>query len=183
MENVEVFVINYRNRSCRKYVYVNKGKIMKLSDIVVREATIADLNAKDRNGAIKEIMDKLVEAKKINPEDVQDIIKAIIKREKQGSTGLGKGVAVPHVKHPAVKELIAAVAKSNTGIDFAALDRAPVYIIFLLLSPQDKPEEHLKAMKTIFTHLQKENFRRFLRQAENVEQINEIIDEAEEITA
>lgn len=154
---------------------------MKLSDIVVKEATIPNLSAKTRDEAIREIVEKLVEVKRIKPKDAEEIIKAIIKREKQGSTGFGKGVAVPHAKSSAVKDLMAVVARSNEGIDFAALDRAPVYIIFLLISPENKPEEHLKAMELIFKHLQKENFRKFLRQAQSAEEMNDVIDEAEEI--
>ncbi len=154
---------------------------MKLADIVNKKATIADLQAKDRDGAIKEIVNKLVEAGSIKEQDADDVIKAIIKREKQGSTGFGKGVAVPHIKHSATNKLVAAVARSSAGIDFSALDRGPVYIIILLLSPADNAEQHLQAMETIFRHLQRDTFRKFLRQAETVEQINELIDEAEEI--
>jgi len=154
---------------------------MKLSDIIVKEAVIADLEAKERDGVIKELVDKLVEAGKLSAKEAPEIIKSIVKRERQGSTGFGKGVAVPHVKHPGSKHLVATIGRSSGGVDFAALDRAPVYIIVLLLSPPDKPEEHLQAMETIFRHLQRDNFRKFLRQAQNVNQIVDLINEAEEI--
>jgi len=156
---------------------------MKLADIIAKEAIIADLQSKDRDGVIKEMVDKLVEAGKFGAKEAPEIIKSIIKREKQGSTGFGKGVAVPHVKHPGSKSLVATIGRSSSGIDFAALDRAPVYIVVLLLSPPENPEEHLQAMETIFRHLQRDNFRKFLRQAQNVNQIIELINEAEEIPA
>jgi len=156
---------------------------MKLADIIAKEAIIADLQSKDRDGVIKEMVDKLVEAGKLGAKEAPEIIKSIIKREKQGSTGFGKGVAVPHVKHPGSKSLVATIGRSSSGIDFAALDRAPVYIVVLLLSPPENPEEHLQAMETIFRHLQRDNFRKFLRQAQNVNQIIELINEAEEIPA
>ena len=104
-----------------------------------------------------------------------------MQRENQGSTGFGKGVAVPHAKHAAVKKMVATIGRSSAGVDFAALDRAPVYSVVLLLSPQDHPDGHLQAMETIFRHLQRDNFRKFLRQAETAEQIYELVKEAEEI--
>jgi len=154
---------------------------MKLADIVVKDAIIADLHGDDRDGVIREMVDTLVAAGRVKAKDAADIVKAIIRREKQGSTGFGKGVAVPHVKHGSVKSLVAAIGRSSTGIDFAALDRAPVYIVVLLLSPLDDPEKHLQAMETIFRHLQRDTFRKFLRQAETVDQIYELVKEAEEI--
>jgi len=156
---------------------------MKLADIIVKEAIIADLQAKDRDGVIKEMVDKLVEAGKIGAKEAPEIIKSIIKREKQGSTGFGKGVAVPHVNHQGSKSLVATIGRWSSGVDFAALDRAPVYIVVLLLSPPDTPEDHLQAMETIFRHLQRDNFRKFLRQAQSVTQIIDLINEAEEIPA
>jgi len=93
---------------------------------------------------------------------------------------MGKGVAVPHVKHPAVKDVIAAIGQSSMGIDFVALDKQPVYSVILLISPADNPDRHLQAMESIFRHLQKEKFRKFLRQAQNAEQIEDLIREADE---
>lgn len=156
---------------------------MKLADIIVKDAIVADLQATDRDGVIKELVDKLVEAGKIDAKDAPEVIKAIVKREKQGSTGFGKGVAVPHVKHEASRNLIATIGRSSNGVDFAALDRAPVYIVVLLLSSPENPEEHLQAMETIFRHLQRDNFRKFLRQAQNATQIIDLVNEAEEIPA
>lgn len=156
---------------------------MKLADIIVKDAIVADLQATDRDGVIKEMVDKLVEVGKIDAKDAPEVVKAIVKREKQGSTGFGKGVAVPHVKHEASKTLVATIGRSGNGVDFAALDRAPVYIVVLLLSSPENPEEHLQAMETIFRHLQRDNFRKFLRQAQNITQIIDLVNEAEEIPA
>ena len=76
-----------------------------------------------------------------------------------------------------------AIGRSPGGLDFAALDRAPVYTIVLLLSPPDNPDGHLQAMENIFRHLQRDNFRRFLRQSETAEAIMELIEEADESPA
>ena len=93
---------------------------------------------------------------------------------------MGKGVAVPHVKHPAVKNVIATVGQSSAGIDFASLDKQMVYSVILLISPADNPDKHLQAMESIFKYLQQEKFRKFLRQAETAEQIEELLREVDE---
>ncbi len=153
---------------------------MKLSDFFMMEAAIPELKATDRNGVIRELVESLTAAMGLS-ESAAAIGKAVIQRENQGSTGFGKGVAVPHVKHPAVKKICATIGRSSAGVDFAALDRAPVYIVVLLLSPPDNPDQHLASMENIFRHLQRDNFRRFLRQASTKEEIAELIAEADEL--
>jgi len=71
------------------------------------------------------------------------------------------------------------IGRSSGGIDFAALDHQPVYSVFLLLSPDDAPQQHLHAMNIVFSNLQKDTFRRFLRQAATREAIVELLDEAD----
>jgi mannitol/fructose-specific phosphotransferase system IIA component (Ntr-type) len=153
---------------------------MKLLDIVVRDAILTDLNSAERDDAIAEIVDALVDAGAVTPELRDEFIKSIIKREKRGSTGFGHGVAVPHVKHPAVSRMVVGIGISQSGVEFNALDKQPVYSIFLLFSPEDKPEDHLDAMEAIFGNLSHETFRRFLRQAKNTEDVVTLLDEADE---
>ena len=152
---------------------------MKLLEIVVDGAILPKLVATDRDAAIAEVIDALVGAGAVSPELRDEFVKAIIKREKRGSTGFGHGVAVPHVKHAAISRMAVAVGISRSGIDFNALDKQPVYSIFLLLSPEDKPEDHLDAMEVIFGNLSQDTFRRFLRQARNIEDILTLLDEAD----
>jgi PTS system nitrogen regulatory IIA component len=152
---------------------------MKLSDFIIEEAIIPELQSTDRNGVIRELIESLKTSGKVSAGDVEGVVRAVVQRENQGSTGFGKGVAVPHAKHPAVKRMVATIGRSSAGVDFAALDRAPVYSVVLLLSPQDNPDEHLQGMETIFRHLQQDNFRRFLRQASSVEDIVDLIKEAD----
>jgi nitrogen PTS system EIIA component len=154
---------------------------MKLTDFVVPAATVPELQAVDRNGVIRELVKALVSAGAMAAEDGEAVARAVIQRENQGSTGFGKGVAVPHVKHAKVGKIMSAIGRSSHGVDFSALDRAPVYIVVLLLSPMDNPDEHLQAMENIFRHLQRDNFRRFLRQAETVDAIMDLVKEADEL--
>lgn len=152
---------------------------MKLNDFVVTDAILPQLQAEARDPAINEMVDALVAAGAC-PTDLRDeLVKLILDREKHGSTGFGKGVAVPHVKHERITKMAAAVAVSHRGVDFNALDKEPVYSIFLLLSPKDRPDEHLQAMENIFSNLQKETFRKFLRQADNVQAVQDLLEEAD----
>ena len=153
---------------------------MKLRDFVIAQAIVPEIQAQDRNGAIKELVESLVSADGLPTTAVDEIVQAVIKREQNGSTGFGKGVAVPHVKHAKVKKMIAAVGRSVGGIDFNALDHQPVYSIVLLLSPENEPQNHLAAMNIIFSNLQKDMFRKFLRQSVTREQILDLLDEADQ---
>lgn len=154
---------------------------MKLIDFIRTDAIIPELTSTDRNGVIRELVDALAKSVGLDEKEAAAVSKAVIARENQGSTGFGKGVAVPHVKHAAIKQICATIGRSGSGVDFNALDRAPVYLVVLLLSPTDNPDQHLASMENIFRHLQRENFRRFLRQAVTEEEITELIQEADEL--
>lgn len=152
---------------------------MKLTDIVHKDAILPSLSAKDRDEAIRELVDALVSSGATDAEAAPGLVEKLLDRERKGSTGFGRGVAVPHVKHRSVNTIRAAVGISQQGIDFQALDKQPVYTVFLLLSPDDRPEEHLQAMETIFKNLSKDTFRRFLRQSDSVEAVAALLDEAD----
>ena len=153
---------------------------MKFADFVCFKATVPELQARDRDGAIAEIVSLLDKAGKLGKGKCKEITRAVIKREKEASTGMGKGVAVPHVKHKLVKDVIAAIGLSSAGIDFSALDKQPVYSVILLISPVDEPDKHLQAMENVFRHLQQEKFRKFLRQCRSPAQIEDLLREADE---
>jgi len=153
---------------------------MKFVEFVCFDAIIPELKATDRDGVIGELVSALADAGRLKGLKTQNIIKAVIERENEASTGIGKGVAVPHVKMPAVKEFTAAVGRSSLGIDFVSLDKQPVYSIILLISPDNDADRHLQVMEKIFKHLQQEKFRKFLRQSETVEQIKDLLTEVDE---
>ena len=153
---------------------------MKLREVIVGDAIVPELAATDRDGAIRELVASLAAAGALAESAVEDVVAALIKREQNGSTGFGKGVAVPHVKHAKVKKMSGTIGRSGSGIDFAALDHQPVYSIVLLLSPENQPQQHLQAMNIVFSNLQKDMFRRFLRQTNTREGILELLDEADQ---
>ena len=153
---------------------------MKLKDFIVTDAIVPSINASDRDGALRELVTSLAAAGALAADGVDDVVAALIKREQNGSTGFGKGVAVPHVKHAKVQKMAGTVGRSVNGIDFAALDHQPVYSVVLLLSPENAPQQHLQAMNAVFNNLQKDTFRRFLRQSNSREAIADLLDEADQ---
>lgn len=153
---------------------------MRFADFVCFEAVIPQLKAADRDGVITELVSALVEAGRLEDKKRREITKAVINREQEASTGMGKGVAVPHVKHEAAKNVVAAIGLSSGGIDFSSLDSQLVYSVVLLISPVDNPDRHLQAMESIFKHLQHERFRSFLRQSQTAEQVADLLREADE---
>ena len=154
---------------------------MKLSDIMVADAIVPELQAKTREEAVLELVKALAAAGAIPKKSVDDVTKAVMAREMQATTGIGKGVALPHAKLKGVKKPLGAIGRSSEGIEFASLDAKPVYSVILLLSSPDNPDEHLQAMETIFKHVQRDIFRKFLRQAQTRQAILDLIQEADEL--
>ena len=152
---------------------------MKFADFVVSGAIRAELVAQDKEGVIREMVQALMDAGQIEEDEFESIVKAILKREELGSTGIGRGVAVPHTKHPSVDRLVGNVAISGRGVDFDSLDGEKVHLFFLLVSPPDRPGDHLRALENISRQLRDDTFCRFLKQSKNVEDIQNLLDEAD----
>ncbi len=153
---------------------------MKFSDFVSRESVQADLPPDDKEGVIRAMVRSLLDAQQIIEDEYESIVKKILEREALGSTGIGRGVAVPHTKHPSVDRLVATVAVSREGVDFTSLDGEKVQILFLLISPPDRPTDHLRALEHIARQLHDDTFRKFLKQAESKAAILQLLDEADE---
>ena len=152
---------------------------MKFSDFVSGKAIRADLRSTDKTSVIAELVESLLSAGEIKATDKDDIVKAILKREELGSTGIGRGIAVPHTKHPSVNKLIGTVGVSTNGVEFDSLDGEKVQLFFLLVSPPDRPGDHLRALENISRQLRDDMFCRLLRQSKTVEDISQLLDEAD----
>ncbi len=152
---------------------------MKFDDFIEVKAIRAELKAEGKEGAIEELVGSLVAAGGIKADEQKSIVDAVMKREELGSTGIGRGVAVPHTKHPSVDRLIGTVGISRDGVDFNSLDGEKVQIFFLLVSPPDRPGDHLRALENISRQLRDDTFCRFLRQAKTVDDIKQLLEEAD----
>jgi len=152
---------------------------MNLAEFVVRDAIITDLEVSSKEEAIQAMVNSLCQAGRIDASNEENIVAAIMKREELGSTGIGKGIAVPHTKHPSVDSLIATIAIAKDGVDFQSLDGEDVYILFLLISPPDRPGDHLRGLESISRHLKNDDFCSFLRQATSPDMVMETLQEAD----
>ncbi|MEM9660628.1 MAG: PTS sugar transporter subunit IIA, partial [Planctomycetota bacterium] len=106
---------------------------MKFVEFISRDAIRTNLEVDAKEEAIRGMASALLDAGKVPEDQFESIVEAILKREELGSTGIGRGVAVPHTKHPSVNELVGAVAVSEDGVDFDSLDGEKVHLLFLLI--------------------------------------------------
>ena len=152
---------------------------MKFVDFVSRDAIRTSIDVADKEQVIRSMATALLESGKIAEDQHQSIVEAILKREELGSTGIGRGVAVPHTKHPSVTELVGTVAVSEEGVDFDSLDGERVHLLFLLVSPPDRPGDHLRALENISRQLRDETFCRFLKQSKTPDDVWQLLEEAD----
>ena len=153
---------------------------MKLTDLIPRKAIIPELKAKDKKGAIQELVQAVRKAHEGEKFNVADIVDAIIAREKTGSTGIGEGVGIPHAKVEGVKDVVGAFGRVNPGIDFTSVDGQPVNLIFLILAPPSQNDAYLQILRKVMAALKKPNFVKFLKQVKAVKDIEDVFREVEE---
>src|SRR5882724_3484830 len=144
---------------------------MRMSDFVVREAIGPELSATTKEGVIREMVGDLRAAGYFKGGEPEDIVKQIMKRELLGSTGIGRGVAIPHTKHTSVDKLVGTVAVSKAGVAFESLDGEPVHVLVMLISPQDRPGDHLRALENVSRSLKDDAFVRALREAPSADAV------------
>jgi fructose-specific phosphotransferase system IIA component len=152
---------------------------MKFSDFICKDAIRTQLEADEKEAVIRAMARSLLEAKQINETDFDGIVEAILKREELGSTGIGRGVAVPHTKHASIDHLMGTVAVSEEGVDFDSLDGEKVHLLFLLVSPPDRPGDHLRALENISRQLRDDTFCRFLKQSKTPADVWQLLEEAD----
>ena len=131
---------------------------MRMSDFVVREAIIPELAANTKEGVIREMVNSLRSNGYFKGGEPEDIVKAILKRELLGSTGIGRGVAIPHTKHTSVDRLIGTVALSKPGVSFDSLDGEPRsgYDVSLALFGEELgPAQRRFAVAETLSHLER----------------------------
>lgn len=150
---------------------------MRMSDFVVREAIVPALAATSKEGVIREIVESLRGTGYFQGGESEDIVRAVLKREQLGSTGIGRGIAIPHTKHNSVDRLIGTVAVSPNGVPFESIDAEPVHVFVLLVSPQDRPGDHLRALENVVRSMRDDGFVKALRQAKSRDEIWKLLDE------
>ena len=154
---------------------------MNLLDIFAADRLLLDLKAREKKGAIKELVQHLVSVAAIDDDSVKKVERAINKRESQGTTGIGKGIAIPHAKGcKSIKQTVAVFARSHEGVNFSSVDGGLVQLIFLVVSPPAQADEHLQVMRKIAALHKDEKTLKFLKTTENVKSILGILQEIDE---
>ena len=146
---------------------------MKIGDILKQGYIIAELDAGDKEGALKEV--SLFLERKGDIQDHHKLFQSLLDREKLGSTGIGDNMAIPHAKCEGVEQIITVFARSRKGIDFQSLDRKPVHFIFLLLAPPTSTGLHLKALAKIARLFKNLSLRENILEAEDADTISSLI--------
>lgn len=119
---------------------------MNLGDLLAQEGIIPSLKSKTKKQALQDLSQRAAEFAGLAPRDIFD---ALMQRERLGSTGLGRGIAVPHVKFRTLKSIVCLFARLEEPIEFDSLDNEPVDLIFLLMAPEHASGDHLKALARI----------------------------------
>lgn len=142
---------------------------MRLTDILSLDCIKIPMVATDKKSAIAELIDVAGAAGKVSDRD--QMLQATLEREATRTTGIGNGVAIPHGKCPAVRELIMAVGKPAAPIEFESIDGKPVTIILFLASPPDKTGPHIQALARISRLLVDQKFRLALDKAASADEL------------
>jgi len=119
----------------------------KIKDLLQDDLVLEELKATDKIGVLREFAAHLEHAGKVA--DAEELVRVLVERESLGSTGIGDGVAIPHGKLGVLREMIVAFGRSSSGVDFQSMDCKPAYLFFLLVTPADRPGDHLKTLARI----------------------------------
>ncbi|HAO21877.1 MAG TPA: PTS fructose transporter subunit IIA [Desulfobacteraceae bacterium] len=151
---------------------------MRISALLNSETITCGLMSQDKEGVIAELAEPLA---KISGMAVEELIRVLMDRERMGSTGIGSGIGIPHGKSKELSEPIMAFGLSRKGIDFESLDKKPAHIFFMLITPENAPNIHLKLLSGIAKILRNEPFRQRLMMAKTPDEVITILRDEEEV--
>jgi PTS system fructose-specific IIA component/PTS system nitrogen regulatory IIA component len=148
---------------------------MRISEFIVRESISVRLQADDKSSAIRQLVTNIKTAGYFPGNQVDDVVNAVFRREKLGSTGIGRGVAIPHAKYENLDRLVGTVAIANKGVPFDSVDKEPVDILVMLISPRDRTAEHLLALQRISSWLIDDSVIAELKKAQSADEVWNLI--------
>jgi len=151
-----------------------------MKKFLIRDAIVPSLVATTKDGAIRELVGTLQAAGYFQPTEVEAVVKEIMRRESLGSTGIGRGVAIPHSRFEGLTKLIGTLGLSRAGIPFDSIDGEDVHMVFLLVSKPDQPGPHLHALETIVRVSEDDAFISKLLACETREEIWRLIEDTQD---
>ena len=146
---------------------------MKITDILKKEHIIKDLNSFDKKNVLDELSSFLEDKGEITSKE--NLLAALIEREKLGSTGIGENVAIPHAKISEIDKIITVFGRSKNGVEFESLDQKPVNFIFLVIAPENSTGQHLKALARISRLFKNPSLRESVLRTNEADQIYSIL--------
>jgi len=159
------------------------GICMSLAELLSADQIIPEMKATERWDAIVELIDLLVTRGQIKPEDRDGILASLKQREETMSTGIGFGIAIPHCSSDRLDKVVAAFGRSSTGIEFDALDNAPVKFVVLFIVPKNQFQTHLRTLASIAKFLNDRSVRDQLANATSANEIMSIFRARAQATA
>ena len=165
---------------------------MRLTNFLVKDAIIPalgvssrDVDARDsaavkrvKESVIREMVTALHKSGFFKGANLEDIVSAVMRREQLGTTGIGRNIAIPHSRHGSVDRLIGNLAIAPDGLPFDSLDGEPVYVFVLLVSPQDRPGDHLRSLEAVVRAMRSEEFVKQLRACKTQDDVWNLLDAA-----
>jgi PTS system nitrogen regulatory IIA component len=148
---------------------------MKIMNILDPKCVVLPLKGKEKKEIIKELIDVLVQNRKIKEKDKEEVFKNVMEREKLGSTGVGLGVAIPHGRTAAVERIVGVLGISPEGVEFETLDGEPVHFVFLVLSPLEATSDYLRAISRVARLFKDKFLRETLKNVSSAEEAIKII--------
>ena len=150
---------------------------MALRDYVCKEAICTDLQAGEREDVIRELLNRFVAGSALAAGKVDEVLASVLKREQLGSTAIGNGIAVPHTRLDGLDGIVVGFAHCLSGVEFNALDGAPVYEVFLVIASRESNDAYISVMERITRLVQNQDFRRFVADARDGRQVLDLIEE------
>jgi nitrogen PTS system EIIA component len=144
-----------------------------IGDLLQDDLVIEEIKATDKIGVIREFAGILQATGRVT--DAEALVRVLLERESLGSTGIGNGVAIPHGKLSFITNMVVAFGRSSRGVDFQSLDAKPVYLFFLLVTPDNKPGDHLKALARISRILKNPVLRENLKRTSDRQELKRLI--------
>lgn len=148
-----------------------------IEDLIDSAVILEELESSGADQVLDEVLAAMVASGRLAERDVAAVGKKLAEREALGSTGIGNGVAVPHVKSERIDKISMALARSSSGIEYRAIDGRPVHIFFMILAPEDSADDHLRALRWISSLARNADFRRFVLSAGSEADLRDLLRE------
>lgn len=150
---------------------------MSIDDLFSIQSVVLELPAASKSEALEAMVQHAARTKLLPSPRREQVIQMLLERETRGSTAFGGGIAMPHARVPKLRRAFGLVARSSEGIDFKAIDGEPVHVLVMLISPENKADEHLETLRWISLAARDPDFQSFILQARSEAEVLDVLQE------